>query len=64
MAKTRTATQIKKHAEKYFQKLSKKEDEKTGMKEFRQSLPPEKKARIAKDNAAAHQKHRESLSLE
>ena len=34
VAKTRTATQIKKHAEKYFQKLSKKEDEKTGLKEF------------------------------
>jgi len=55
------ATQIKTHAEKYFQTLSKKEDEKTWLKEFQQSFPPEKKAQIVKNNAVAHQKHRESL---
>ena len=64
MVKTRTATQIKTHAENYFKILSKNEDEKTRLKKFRQSLPPEKKARIAEDDAAAHQKHRKSLPPE
>ncbi len=62
VVKTCTATQIKTHAEKYFQTLSKKEDEKTRLKEFRQSLPPEKKARIQEGDTTAHQKRRQSLS--
>jgi SHAQKYF class myb-like DNA-binding protein len=58
LVKTRTATQIKTHAEKYFQTLSKKEDEKTRLKEFRQYLPPEKKAMHAEEQ----RKYLESLS--
>jgi hypothetical protein len=53
---TRTAAQIKKHAECFFKQNVKANS--AAVKQYRESLSPDEKARVLVINSAAHQKQR------
>jgi hypothetical protein len=59
---TRTPAQIKKHAECFFKQNSKANS--AAVKQYQESLSPDKKAHVLVNNSAAHQKQQQSLSPE
>jgi hypothetical protein len=59
---TQTPAQIKKHAECFFNQNSKAHS--AAVKQYQESLSPNKKAHVLVNNSAAYQKQRQSLSSE
>ncbi len=59
---TRTPAQIKKHAECFFKQNLKANS--VAVKQYQESLSPDRKAQVLVNDSAAHQKQRQSLSLE
>jgi hypothetical protein len=59
---TQTPAQIKKHAECFFKQNLKSNS--AAVKEYQESLSPNKKAQVLVNDSAAHQKQRQPLSLE
>ncbi len=59
---TQTPAQIKKHAECFFRQNLKRNS--AAVKQYRESLSPNKKAQILITNATEHQNYRQSLSQE
>ncbi len=59
---TRTPAQIKKHAECFFKKKLKTNS--AAVKQYQESLSPDKKAQVLVKNVAEQQNYRQSLSTE